>query len=176
MLISLEEDYNQIDTNKWNIDNCTTPYQFDYFVDLLKQGVNSIIPQLDLILRHTAGALFQEAHKEALYFNPQRDLFGNVSSNLITKKEIYTSIHYTPQYLARSIVENSIKLLDLNKEIIKIFDPACGSSEFLIEALKQIKNKGYNGKVIIIGWDSSESAISTSKFLLNYEKKNPMGI
>jgi len=172
LLISLEDDYNKIDSIKWNIDDCAIPYQFDYFVELLKQGINSISPQLDLILRHSAGALFQEAHKEALYFNSQRDLFGNVSSNLITKKELYTSIHYTPQYLARSIVENSINLLDLSKEIIKIFDPACGSSEFLIEALKQIKNKGYEGKILIEGWDTSENAISTSKFLLKYEQRS----
>lgn len=171
LLISLEDDYREIDSTKWNIDHCAIPYQFDYFVELFKQGVNSIKPQLDLILRHSAGALFQEAHKEALYFNPQRDLFGNVSSNLVTKKELYNSIHYTPQYLARSIVENSIKLIDLTKKIIKIFDPACGSSEFLIEALKQINSKGYKGKVFVIGWDTSESAINTSKFLLNYEKR-----
>jgi len=171
LLISLEDDYRTIDSDKWNIAESAIPYQFDYFVEILKHGVNSIKPQLDLILRHSAGALFQEAHKEALYFKPQRDLFGNVSSNLITKKELYTSIHYTPQYLARSIVENSIRLLDLTKESIKIFDPACGSSEFLIEALKQIKNKGYRGKILTIGWDTSESAVNTSNFLLKYEKR-----
>lgn len=171
LLVGLEEDYKNIDINKWNIGECVIPHQFEYFVDLLKQGVNSIRPQLDLILRHSSGALFQEAHKEALYFNPQRDLFGGISSSLITKKELYTSIHYTPQYLARSIVENSIKLLDLSKRNIKIFDPACGSSEFLIEALKQIKNKGYKGKISVVGWDTSESAINTSKFLLQYEKR-----
>lgn len=171
LLISLEDDYNTINSSKWNIDDCIIPNQFDYFVDLIKQGVNSISPQLDLIVRHSAGALFQEAHKEALYFSPQRDLFGNVSSNILTIKELYTSVHYTPQYLARSIVENSLRLLDLEKDNIKIFDPACGSSEFLIEALKQIKNAGYQGKISVIGWDTSESAISTSKFLLQYEKK-----
>jgi hypothetical protein len=171
LLISLEDDYNKINSSKWNIDDCIIPHQFDYFVDLIKQGVNSISPQLDLIVRHSAGALFQEAHKEALYFSPLRDLFGNVSSNILTIKELYTSVHYTPQYLARSIVENSLRLLDLEKDNIKIFDPACGSSEFLIEALKQIKNAGYQGKISVIGWDTSESAISTSKFLLQYEKK-----
>lgn len=171
LLISLEEDYHNIDTEKWNIGDCVIPHQFEYFVELLKKGIRSISPQLDLILRHSAGALFQEAHKEALYFNSQRDLFGDVSSSLVTKKELYTSIHYTPQFLARSIVENSIKLLDLSKRNIKIFDPACGSSEFLIESLKQLKNKGYKGKISVVGWDTSESAVNTSRFLLQYEKR-----
>jgi len=41
----------------------------------------------------------------------------------------------------------------LTKRILKIFDPACGSSEFLIEALKQLKENKYNGEIKVIGWD-----------------------
>ncbi len=173
LLISIEEDnYTNIDTSSWGIGSYNIPTQFDYFVELLRSGVKSIKPKLDLILRHSSGILFQEAHKEVLYFNSQRDLFGSVSSALITKKDLYSSIHYTPQYIARSIVENCLKTLDFNKKFIKILDPACGSSEFLIEVLKQIKNLGYNGSIEINAWDSSESAVNTSKFLLNYEKKS----
>lgn len=175
LLISIDEDYSNIDYIKWNIDDFEVPHQFDYFVDLIKQGVKTINPQLDLILRHTSGTLFQEAHREVIYFNPQRDLFGGISSNLITKNDAYSSIHYTPQYLARSIVENSLKQLNLEKGSLKIFDPACGSSEFLIEALKQLKNLGYKGKITVNGWDTSESAINTSNFLLQYEKRTQWG-
>lgn len=175
LLISIDEDYSNIDYVKWNINDFEVPHQFDYFVDLIKQGVKTINPQLDLILRHTSGTLFQEAHREVIYFNPQRDLFGGISSNLITKNDAYSSIHYTPQYLARSIVENSLKQLYLEKGSLKIFDPACGSSEFLIEALKQLKNLGYKGKIIVNGWDTSESAINTSNFLLQYEKRTQWG-
>ncbi len=171
LLISLEEDYSNIDYSKWGIEEVESPDQFEYFVNLIKQGVKSINPNLDLILRHTSGRLFQEAHREVIYFNPQRDLFGGVSSKIITKNDAYSSIHYTPQYLARSIVENSLKHLNLEKESLKIFDPACGSSEFLVEVLKQIKNLGYTGRVNISGWDTSESAVDTSRFLLNYEKR-----
>ncbi|WP_188050582.1 N-6 DNA methylase [Flavobacterium sp. GP15] len=171
LLISIEEDYTKIDYTKWGIENVELPSQFEYFVDLIKQGVKSISPNLDLILRHSSGSLFQEAHREVIYFNPQRDLFGGVSSKLIVKNDAYSSIHYTPQYLARTIVENSLKNLLPLKEYIKIFDPSCGSSEFLIEALKQLKNAGFDGKVKVIGWDTSESAVSTSKFLLEYEKR-----
>lgn len=175
LLISLEEDSLEVDMEKWNISDCQVPHQFDFFAEKLKQSVMSIQPKLDLILRHTSGVLFQEAHKEVLYFNPQRDLFGNVSSEIATKKGQYTSIHYTPQFLARSIVENSIKNLNLDKPELKVFDPACGSSEFLIEALKQLKEKQYQGRISIIGWDTSESAINSSKFLLQYEKRTQWG-
>ena len=171
LLISIEEDYTGIDYTKWGIENVGLPSQFEYFVDLIKQGVKSITPNLDLILRHSSGSLFQEAHREVIYFNPQRDLFGGVSRNLITKNDAYSSIHYTPQYLARTIVENSLKQLIPFKQTIKIFDPSCGSSEFLIEALKQLKNAKFTGNVKVIGWDTSESAVNTSKFLLQYEKR-----
>ena len=171
LLVSIQEDYSSIDYTKWGIEKVELPSQFDYFVDLIKQGVKSIHPNLDLILRHSSGPLFQEAHREVIYFNPQRDLFGGASSDLTTKNDAYSSIHYTPQYLARTIVENSLKQLDLSKPILKIFDPSCGSSEFLIEALKQLKNAGFAGKVKVIGWDTSESAVNTSKFLLQYEKR-----
>ena len=171
LLISLEEDISNIDYKKWNISDSKIPDRFDYFVERLNQGVRNIKPNLDLILRHTAGVLFQEAHREVIYFDPQRDLFGGVSSKLETKRDAYSSIHYTPQYIARSIVENTINNLDLSKPKITILDPSCGSSEFLIEMLKQLKNKDYKGKIIIKGFDSSDSAIRTSSFLLAYENR-----
>lgn len=171
LLISLEEDYTNIDVAQWNISETRFPDKFEYFVELINQGVRNIKPNLDLILRHTAGVLFQEAHREVIYFNPQRDLFGGVSSKLETKSDAYSSIHYTPQYIARSIVENVLKSLDFDKNELTILDPSCGSSEFLIEILKQLKNKDYKGKIKIKAFDSSDSAIRTSKFLLSYENR-----
>lgn len=169
LLISLEEDYTQIDIEKWNVSESKFPDKFEYFVELISQGVRNIKPSLDLILRHSAGVLFQEAHREVIYFNPQRNLFGGVSSKLETRLDAYSSIHYTPQYIARSIVENALKSLDFNNKQLSILDPSCGSSEFLIEVLKQLKNKKYKGKITIKGFDTSDSAIRTSKFLLTYE-------
>jgi hypothetical protein len=173
--IDVSEDYSTIDSSLWGIDNIKIPSKFDYYVDLIRQGVNSISPNRDLILRHVSGALFQEAHKEVIYFDPQPDLFGGFSNKIITKDDFYSSVHYTPPYLARTIVENCLSQLDLEKEKIKIFDPACGSSEFLIEALKQLQNLGYKGEVNIAGWDSSLSAVCTSKFLLHYEQRTQWG-
>lgn len=171
LLISIEENNNKIDLDKWGLQDSEIPSNFEYFSEIINNGINSIKPNLDLLLRHASGTLFQEAHREVIYFNPQRDLFGGVSSELITKKQAYSSIHYTPQYLARSIVENAIKNLDLSKESLKILDPSCGSSEFLIEVLKQLKDLNYQGSIIIRGWDSSQPAVNTSNFLLKYENR-----
>ncbi len=171
LLTSLEDNIENFDRNKWNINEVHVPNEFDYYTEKLKSGVNNIKPELDLILRHSAGILFQEAQKEVLFFNPQRELFGGISSQIHATKNLYSSIHYTPPFLARTIVENALRKVDLNKYKIKIFDPACGSSEFLIESLKQLRELEYSGLIEIIGWDSSETAINTSNFLLKYEQK-----
>lgn len=171
LLAGLEDDINSIDFKKWGFPSIKIPSNFDYYTDRLKNGFSDIKPKLDLIIRHSSGILFQEAQKEVLFFDRQMDLWGGFSNKIKSKNRLYSSIHYTPPYLARTIVENAIKELDTNKPSLKIFDPACGSSEFLIETLKQLNENGYSGNIQMIGWDSSQTAINTSKFLLNYEQR-----
>ena len=176
LLISIEhDDLNNISDKFIDFEKAQLPINFELYREKLLSGVKSIKPNLDLILRHTSGALFQEAHKEVLYFDLQRDLFGGVSSKLTTKQDSYSSIHYTPPYLARTIVENSLKEINLLKPTLRIIDPSCGSSEFLIEALKQLKFLDYKGKITLVGFDSSASAVDTSNFLLHYENQTQWG-
>jgi len=172
LLVSLDNDSLDKVSDKFiAFEKAQLPHNFEYYRSKLLTGVKSIRPNLDLILRHTSGTLFQEAHKEVLYFDLQRDLFGGVSSKLITKSDSYSSIHYTPSYLARTIVENALIEIDLSSSTLRILDPSCGSSEFLVEVLKQLKFLEYKGKITLVGFDSSASAIETSNFLLHYENQ-----
>lgn len=171
LLTSLEDDVHNINTEKWGLENFVIPDGFDYYIDQIQNGISNVKPELDLIIRHSAGILFQEAQKEVLFFNPQRDLFGGTSSSLSTKTNLYSSIHYTPPFLSRTIVENSLRNINLQTDKLKILDPACGSSEFLVEVLKQLIELDFQGNVEIFGWDISETAINTSRFLLTYEKR-----
>ncbi len=177
LLASVEENNLEgLDRAKWGISDITIPSGFDAFIERFKQGCGNISPDLNLVLRHSAGSLFQEAQKEVVFFDRQMDLFGTFSGSSTTKNLIYTSIHYTPSYLARSIVENTLRSLNLDElDELKILDPACGSAEFLIEVLKQLKEKNFTGKVVIHGFDISETAIITSNFLLLYEKRTSWG-
>src|SRR5208283_3904340 len=171
LLTSLEEDLDTLDFVKWGLQKMTIPQNFGLYIDKLKNGRSILKPKLDLIIRHSSGILFQEAQKEVLFFDQQVGLWGEYSNTITSENRRYSSIHYTPPYISRTIVENAIRNLNLDKPCLKIFDPACGSAEFLVEALKQLKEKGYKGEIQIIGWDSSPTAINTSNFLLTYEKR-----
>lgn len=167
-----------LNLEKWGLNNNIefniNETEFEKYLNKFSSGYSeNIKPNVELILRHASGMLFQEAHYEAVFFDKSLDLFtGTLSGNYSTNLLQYSSTHYTPSYIARAIVEQSLRNIDyVNKARIKIFDPACGTSEFLKESLKQLKNSGYKGKVDIFGWDTSEVAIITSKFLLAYEKR-----
>jgi len=172
LILSLEENVDTLNFDNWGISETIVPGNFENYSSRLRDGIGDLRPNLDLILRHTAGKLFQEAQKEVLFFDSQIDIFGETSKNIIFRENSYSSIHYTPSFLSRTIVEHSISLLDLNGDTLVIFDPACGSGEFLVEALKQLRERQFTGTVKVIGFDNSEMAASTTRFLLNYEKRS----
>lgn len=175
LLSSLEDDLENFDFEKWGLNEINIPSEIEEYSSWLKRGIKNLSPKLDVILRHSAGALFQEAQKEIVMFDPQVDLWGLHSGRIKSKQLLYSSIHYTPDYFARAIVENALHQIDLQKEELKIFDPACGSGEFLKEVLKQLNEKGYKGRINLIGWDISNTAIDTTKYLLTYEKRTLWG-
>ena len=121
------------------------------------------------MLRHCAGLLFQEANYIA-HFSPQLELFP--VSNLdyeINPKLI--GAYFTPPYIARTIVEETLRRLNVNDlDEITIFDPACGSGVFLAEALRQLRSRNYTKKVNVIGWDIDQLAIDMANYVMQFEK------
>jgi SAM-dependent methyltransferase len=132
----------------------------------------------DLLLRHASGQLFQEAHYHAIFdLSGQLQLVGFPPSPIRpTRTTEYKGLHFTPPSLARSIVEEALAALEafgtLSERQLTIFDPACGSGEFLREALRLLRLKSFVGKVRLIGWDISAAACSTSRFVLAWEARN----
>lgn len=173
LLVSIEEDnINEEVCRRWSFADTVSPNGFDALVESVREGALRITPNLDLILRHGSGRLFEVAHRSALSFNTQFNLFGEVSSDItLADPNSYSSLHYTPRYLVRSVVENGLKSLDLQRDSIRILDPACGSGAFLQEALKQLKELDYNGRIEVVAFDNSEIAVSTTQFLLAYEQR-----
>ena len=134
---------------------------------------DGLVPNLTLLLRHASGQLFQEAHYEAV-FGPDQLSFGGFlpSTVKVGKKHKGTGIHFTPSALARTLVENALLAYQPLPQNLVVFDPACGSGEFLREVLRQLELSDYSGSVKLIGWDISEAAADMARFVLNWEKRN----
>ena len=139
--------------------------------DLLEgRRLDDLFLRPNLLLRHAAGQVFQEAHYETSVvaqlrfpgFSPRPATLSKVSKGV--------GIHFTPPALARALVEQALRVLPRDGASIRIFDPACGSAEFLREALRQIRLNGYKGTVELIGWDVSPAACDMARFLLAWEK------
>ena len=155
--------YQIIDRNKW-----------DMIAERFMNGVlftdKWLKPDIDLILRHTAGKLFEEANYIA-YLPPQLNLFPDEKIKY-SYDTMQDGAYFTPAYVARSVVEESLLNVDLaGKDRLTIFDPACGASGFIVEALRQLKKAGFDKPIRIIGWDKAETAIIMSRFVLNFEKQ-----
>jgi adenine-specific DNA-methyltransferase len=134
---------------------------------------DGLVPNLTLLLRHASGQLFQEAHYEAVFGPDQLSLGGFLPSPVkVGKKHKGIGVHFTPSALARTLVENALLACQPLPRNLVVFDPACGSGEFLREVLRQLELSDYSGSVKLIGWDVSEAASDMARFVLNWEKLN----
>lgn len=177
-------DRKKIDITKWSLSEETmssalTISEGDWQAlnEELRRGIPALdlIPDLSLLLRHTSGTLFQEAHFETLFteqYQLRLDGFLPAPSTLINKTN-YSGVHYTPTSLVRVIVEEAILGLgDLSKlSNVRVLDPACGSGEFLKEFLRQLKETNFAGNVELFGYDISQTAVNITNFILAFEKQ-----
>lgn len=131
---------------------------------------------LDLTLRHASGQLFQEAHFEAHRESQMSLPLGLTPTPVKLKVDAKrrfenkaAGLHFTPPALVRVMVEETLRIFDKNADHVRIFDPACGSAEFLREALRQLLIAEFKGKIELIGWDISEAACDMARFILQRE-------
>lgn len=138
---------------------------FDEIIDRKSSDYSlRLVPSL--AIRHASSEIFQEAHFELLRA-PTPDLFGWVGP-AETKAIARGGAHFTPPALARTIVEQTlaqVSNLQSRRELV-LLDPACGSGAFLHEALRALRRIGYEGRVVLVGRDTSKAAISMAKFVL----------
>jgi adenine-specific DNA-methyltransferase len=141
----------------------------------LGRPLERLTPNLELVLRHASGQLFQEAHYIALH-SPQQDLFADLLPTQVAVKRsaAATGVHFTPPALARSVVEEALAALGEDKlpQRLTIFDPACGSGEFLREAVRQLALRPFSGTVRVIGYDISPAACEMARFVLAWETRD----
>jgi hypothetical protein len=132
-------------------------------------------PNIDLMLRHCSGTVFQEAHVEAELY-AMRSLPGMERPVKVSPRAVPSEagIYFTPPSLARTLAQEAtrdVKPADDASELV-LFDPACGSGELLKECLRLLSLQKYTGRIRVIGWDKSASAVDMAGFVLAWEKRN----
>jgi len=172
-----------VDLVKWNLSNETRQlakqinndnWESLLFEFLQGRKLENLTPDLNLVIRHASGQIFQEAHYEALFMNSGQMMFSGFlpSPVKISGKPKTVGSYFTPPSLARTLVEESLRHINLESPHIKIFDPACGSGEFLREALRQLRVSNYKGQVAIIGRDIDDAACEMAKFEIGWELRD----
>ncbi len=127
-----------------------------------------LTPIIPLVLRHASGRLFQEAHY-LVELDPQQSLFGAPEAKPVGRDSTLGAF-FTPSPLVRTVVEEALKAQPALAADVTVLDPACGSGEFLREALRQLQLRGHAGRVRLVGWDISSAALSMAQFALDWER------
>lgn len=121
---------------------------------------------LGLTMRHAAGMVFQETHAELSTEPLQPQLFGlTPAPSRSTRNRL--GAYYTPPGLARVLTDLAVSPY-LDRDVIRIADPACGSGIFLSEAVHSLQRRGFRGRIELIGLDLSSSAIEMARFALKH--------
>jgi len=177
-------DRSRIDPSEWaipqgagNLSTSIDDREWEVLVDTLLNPIDSDLTlDLELLIRHAAGPVFQEAHREATLVDAAQiplPGFGKRAVD-IGHADLGVGVHFTPPPLARSVVQQALAAAELRQNFT-IFDPACGSGEFLRETLRQLRLVGFAGRIRLIGWDISATACDMAKFLLLWEQKKDAG-
>ncbi|QIL19748.1 N-6 DNA methylase [Thermomonas sp. HDW16] len=125
-------------------------------------------PIIPLVLRHASGRLFQEAHY-LVELDPQLSFFGASEAKKVGRDSA-SGAFFTPSPLVRTVVEEALKAQPPINADITVLDPACGSAEFLREALRQLQMRGHTHRVKLVGWDISPAALAMARFVLDWER------
>jgi adenine-specific DNA-methyltransferase len=130
-------------------------------------------PDLELLIRHASGSVFQDAHLEAnSSLNLWFDGFEGPATVGPDAAPSEVGVYFTPPALARTLAEESTSSIDNTSDSpLSIFDPACGSGELLKECLRLLKVNQHCGPVRVLGWDKSEAAVDMARFVLAWEKR-----
>jgi len=121
----------------------------------------------DLLFRHAAGQLYQEAHLE-VERDPQSYMAG-LGPTEAQRGHLPRGVRYTPANLARALVQQALVALGGVgglPEGLTVLDPACGSGIFLQECLRELSELGREADVELEGMDVSPVAAYVARFCL----------
>lgn len=141
-------------------------------------ALQGLRPDFRIVLRHASGPLFQEAHYIAQFSSYDQPLLPGLDlvpePVRVVPETDAIGLFFTPPALARTVVEEGFAASS-PADCIRVFDPACGSGEFLREFVRQARLSGYTGKIEVLGWDVSPAACAMTRFTLAWESRGAGG-
>lgn len=156
-------------------ENLTTATWEPLYRDLVGLGrYDTLIPDIELVIRHVSGSVFQEAHLEARLSNDKWLPGFEVPVEFSAAGRPEIGVHFTPPSVARTLAEEAVRsIVSLTSgSHLRLFDPACGSGELLKECLRLLKLQNFDGTITVIGWDKSIAAIDMARFVLSWESRS----
>ena len=120
-----------------------------------------------LLFRHAASRLYQEAHLE-IEKDPQGYFIGFEPTREPVGVSPPRDVRFTPPNLARALVQKALYVLADQRQDLTIFDPACGSGVFLVEAIRELNDDVCirERKIKVVGYDISDISEYTTRFCL----------
>lgn len=126
----------------------------------------------DLLIRHAAGQLYQEAHLQIERDDLQLRLPGfstDASPYGVTSRDV----RFTPATLARALAKRVLDAVgEAGSRRLDILDPACGSGIFLESAVRELEMRGFRGAVVLRGFDVSPVSCAMATFCLEDAKRD----
>lgn len=125
----------------------------------------------DLLFRHAASDLYQEAHLE-LERDRQGYLFPVESLQAPDIRTGPRDVRYAPTNLARALAEQALLRQGALSSSLVVLDPACGSGIFLQEIARELASTHNDTikKLHLFGIDTSEIAKSITESCLHLTK------
>ena len=122
----------------------------------------------ELLIRHAAGHLYQEAHFELERMGErQHSLFGGLAPNTSENGIRRRDARFTPPELARSLACQALQFVS-GLQAVTVLDPACGSGVFLTSALQELQRLGFKGDVTLKGFDQSDVSVEICRYCLRH--------
>jgi adenine-specific DNA-methyltransferase len=144
-----------------------------FYEQLLSDKRNGRELRVDLTVRHAGSELFQAAQLVPPPPQQQGLLFGMPSVRIAVRPHSLKGVAYTPIGLARVIAEQTIgSYLRADMTKLVVADYACGSGSFLTEAIAALGRAEWAGELLVVGYDTSPTAIITTRFAISCAKRD----
>jgi adenine-specific DNA-methyltransferase len=140
-----------------------------YFLD--QDPVTGHCLRADLLFRHAASDLYQEAHLE-LERTQQGYLFPLDNLRTPDIRSGPPDVRITPTNLARALAEQAVQRHGTTADELVVLDPACGSGIFLQEVARELTSRNTDGlkRLQLLGFDISPIARVVSESCLHLAK------